>query len=110
MNRDWLEQARFQIAHSDPSELVARVVMVSGKTLFVFFAPLVVVANMWVFYALYNGIGLVITTGVSTLLFAGIFGYFDTQLTTVPHSQPRTLVWLYGTSSLVLNLIIFALV
>lgn len=110
MKRDWLEPTRFEYSNNNPNVLIKRIVKASGKTLFVFFAPLVFVANLWVFYALYEGIGLAITVGVSTILFAGIFGYLDTQLTVKPHSQPSTLAWLYFTSSLILNGIIWALV
>lgn len=110
MKRDWFELARFDVTTLEPNEAVKRVAKVMATTLFVFFAPLVVVANLWVFYALYEGIGLVITVSLSTVLFAGIFGYIDTQWSTKPHSKPSTLAWLYLGSSLVLNVIVWALV
>ena len=109
MKRDWFEPARFEIATIESSELVARVVRASAKALFIFFAPLVLVANMWVFYVLYQGIGLTITVAASTLLFAGIFGYIDTQVTIRAHSKPSTLALIYFTLSLVINLVLWAL-
>ncbi len=109
MKRDWFEQDRFDFSRGTLKEQGFRVVKAMGLTLFVFFAPAVLVANMWVFYTLYEGIGFAITVGVSTILFAGIFGYLDTRLTSIPHSQPSTLAWLYLLLSLLLHLLIVAL-
>ena len=110
MKRDWFEWDRFDIATTDPSKRVALIVKTLARALFIFFAPLVLVGNMWVFYALYEGIGLPITVGYSTVLFAGIFGYIDTTLSQRPHSQPSTLAWLYLSVSLLINLGIWAIV
>lgn len=109
MKRDWFERSRFEFASMESSELVARVVRASAKALFVFFAPLVLIANMWVFYVLYQGLGLAITVAGSTILVAGIFGYIDTQLTVRAHSKPSTLALVYCSMSLVLNLVLWAL-
>lgn len=108
MNRDWFERSRFEFDAIESSELVARIVRVIAKTLFVFFAPLVLIANMWVFYILYEGIGLVITVGASSVLFAGIAGYVDTQLTRRPHSKPSVLALVYFTGSLLLHVVLWA--
>jgi hypothetical protein len=39
-----------------------------GKTLLVFFTPFVIIGNMWVFYALYRGMGLGITAVITALI------------------------------------------
>jgi hypothetical protein len=105
MNRDWWERDGFL---ENPS--MEHVIKIVAKTLFVFFAPLVFVGNLWVFYALYRGLGLAITLGISTVLFAGIAGYVDTKFRTKPHSNPNVLAWCYLGASLVVNAVIALLV
>ncbi len=109
MISNWFEPSRFENNTIESSEWVARIVRASAKALFVFFAPLVLVANLWVFYVLYQGIGLTITVAVSTILFAGIFGYVDTQLTIRAHSKPSTLALVYLSISFGIHLVLWAL-
>jgi len=105
MNRDWWEGDGFL---ANPT--MEQVIKIAATTLFVFFAPLVVVGNLWVFYALYRGLGLAITVGISTVLFAGIAGYVDTKFRATPHSNPSVLAWFYLGASLVVNAVIALLV
>ena len=105
---DLFELERFA-SSEPPKKQLSRLSRILATTLFLFFAPLVLVGNMWVFYALYRGIGFAITVGASTVLLAGIIGYVDTKVSSQPHSRPTVLAWSYLAISLLIHLSIVAL-